>query len=832
MLKRPSALLAPTRAGLAFQAAVLLIRLVSLSDALAQVQIVNCDAQVQSRKRGIAVNSMSAADFEAVAPGVSWYYNWGATPATLPNDVTMDFIPMAWNGSSSFQTSISNYLAAGNRPWRVFAINEPNLQGQAFMTPSNTAVTFKQVKALCDPYNIPVICPHMAEGSASNQSITAYDPIQMTNVTYTSPIPFLYAFLYYCGATTPAGVSTHSYGGYGDLTHWTGVFHNDWPTQTVWATEFDGSGAASDAQALATLIPEVDYCERTPWIEGYSWFMSRISGNPYNSLLSSTSGVLTAAGQAYVQMPVHQTNLFYRIPGQLQAMRYVTMNQMSIAPTTDVDGIANMQSTAAGGSLDYNIQVDAAGNYPLNFRVSGAIGTIQIYENGTLLGTANATQTGWATVSANVALPAGTQTLHVVLGANGQLLNWIDFLATSGAPSVPNNLAATAGKGQVALTWSAVTNATSYNVKRATTSGAETFIASTASTNYTDTNVLNGTTYYYVVSAVNAGVEGPNSVEVTATPPIPQASGAAVLVDFDSGNTNDLTPSPDTNGLYWNSFVVYQTGGGSVLLSNSIVSGKAPIALVDTRNGSPGWTLAITNLSGWNGQAAGSSSDFSGPYPATVTDLYPGAAANFPNTAVCDGMRISASGTGNPRGVSVTFAGLSTNFTYNLLTYGGLHGSGYGWQTNTLTVGTLMGINPGPATVIFNCSNNIATVVEWTNVMPSAAGKIVFTAIALFATNSVSTNVQSGALNLLELAEASAQIPPMAPITNRLNGHMLNLTWPSGQGWRLVSQTNRLSAGLNPNPAAWGTVPGYTDGNYGVTLNPTNPAMFYRLVNP
>ena len=27
------------------------------------------------------------------------------------------------------------------------------------MTPSNTAVAFKQVKAICDPYNIPVICP-------------------------------------------------------------------------------------------------------------------------------------------------------------------------------------------------------------------------------------------------------------------------------------------------------------------------------------------------------------------------------------------------------------------------------------------------------------------------------------------------------------------------------------------------------------------------------------------------------------------------------------------------------------------------------------------------
>ena len=58
---------------------LVLLSLAFSSEVLAQTQIVNCDAQVQSRKRGIAVNSMSAADFEAVAPGVSWYYNWGTT---------------------------------------------------------------------------------------------------------------------------------------------------------------------------------------------------------------------------------------------------------------------------------------------------------------------------------------------------------------------------------------------------------------------------------------------------------------------------------------------------------------------------------------------------------------------------------------------------------------------------------------------------------------------------------------------------------------------------------------------------------------------------------
>src|SRR5208282_1065008 len=180
----------PLRARLASYLALLLLALVSVNDVFAQIQIVNCNAQVQSRKRGIAVNTMSAADFEAVAPGVSWYYNWGATPLTLSGDVTMDFLPMAWNGNSGFQTSISSYLAAGNTPWRVLALNEPNFTTQANMTPSNSAVTFEQVEAICAPYNIPVIAPHMAIGTPANQSITAYDPIQGSNVTYTSQEPY------------------------------------------------------------------------------------------------------------------------------------------------------------------------------------------------------------------------------------------------------------------------------------------------------------------------------------------------------------------------------------------------------------------------------------------------------------------------------------------------------------------------------------------------------------------------------------------------------------------------------------------------------------------
>jgi hypothetical protein len=87
-------------------------------------------------------------------------------------------------------------------------------------------------------------------------------------------------------------------------------------------------------------------------------------------------------------------------------------------------------------------------------------------------------------------------------------------------PSAPSGLAATAGNAQVSLNWNASSGATSYHVKRSTTSGGPyTSIApNVTTTSHTDTSVANGTTYHYVVSAVNSAGESGNSTQASATP--------------------------------------------------------------------------------------------------------------------------------------------------------------------------------------------------------------------------------------------------------------------------------------------------------------------------
>ena len=108
------------------------------------------------------------------------------------------------------------------------------------------------------------------------------------------------------------------------------------------------------------------------------------------------------------------------------------------------------------------------------------------------------------------------------------------------APEAPRNIMASPGAKQVQLRWTSSHDATSYHVKRALTQGGPyTPIATVTGNSYTDTDVTNDTTYYYVVSAMNSIGESPNSPEDAATP-------RALMWNVTFGGTATATVSQDS----------------------------------------------------------------------------------------------------------------------------------------------------------------------------------------------------------------------------------------------------------------------------------------------
>jgi hypothetical protein len=390
------------------------------------VRIVGCDEIVKSRKRGLCANQLSEPDFRSLAPGVSWFYNWDFQPNSVPPpDLNIEYIPMVWSGDAARLQGLDRYLAAGNKPRAILAINEPNLRGQAFITPQATAEACDRIKAVADRYGIPVVGPNMALGSSKGDSITADDPIQHQLVTYTFIIPFLKATFFYAGKDDFSALAFHGYGNSGEL-HWATDLMQKEFGKPVWVTEFAEWHAAGDRAEMGYMMQAVDFLERNPNVQGYAWFKERVASNPMISLFESEPGKLTPLGKAYVAMPVHDPDLFYRIPGRLNAARYVEVQNMTIAPSHDGEAFAEMSATKGDDWIEYNIDSEAAVRYTISLRVRGE-GAVSIEQRGQTLGRVNVPGRDWQTVEMSASLNAGPQTIRIDFDGRTPRIEWIEF---------------------------------------------------------------------------------------------------------------------------------------------------------------------------------------------------------------------------------------------------------------------------------------------------------------------------------------------------------------------------------------------------------------------
>jgi fibronectin type 3 domain-containing protein len=193
----------------------------------------------------------------------------------------------------------------------------------------------------------------------------------------------------------------------------------------------------------------------------------------------------------------------------------------------------------------------------------------------TLLGSA-----GNATTCADTGLSNGTRNYYNVAAVNAQgegprssEVSSVPSALT--VPSAPQSASAVAGNAKITVSWSAPASnggsaVTSYKVYRGTSPGAEgatAYASGLTTTSYTNTSVTAGTTYYYVVTAMNGAGEGARSAEVSAK-----------AVKAPSSITSLVAKSSTTRGvrITWNA----PSNGGSAIKGYKIYRARSSSSVV------------------------------------------------------------------------------------------------------------------------------------------------------------------------------------------------------------------------------------------------------------
>ncbi len=244
-------------------------------------------------------------------------------------------------------------------------------------------------------------------------------------------------------------------------------------------------------------------------------------------------------GQVIAPISGLAANTTYRVrfaatnaSGTVWSPATITFTTAQIPPPARPDGLATTPTL---------------GNVPLTWSAaSGA--TSYIVRRGTVSGTYTTLASGITVTNYTDSTAAvGTTYYYVVaaVGSGGTSANSGEIAGTPAVtPAVPGGLAVTQGYIYPELRWNAVPFATSYTVKRATTSGGPFTIVASGLTapSYDDTTALNGSTLFWVVSASNIAGESANSSPVTLT------VNVASFINITAGNWNAVTWIPNPPG--------------------------------------------------------------------------------------------------------------------------------------------------------------------------------------------------------------------------------------------------------------------------------------------
>jgi hypothetical protein len=403
-------------------------------------------------------------------------------------------------------------------------------------------------------------------------------------------------------------------------------------------------------------------------------------------------------------------------------------------------------------------------------------------------------------------------------------------------PAAPTGLTAGIGNGAVTLNWTAVTGAAdvlSYNVKRSTIyNGTYTAIATNVGLiSFADTNVSNGTTYYYVVSAVNSLGESSDSAPASVVPQtyyqVNSGGGAAspFTADsfFSSGTAGSTSAAIDTSGVTNPApQAVYQTerwNNNTYTFPNLIAGASYKVRLHFAEIYYNAAGIRVFNVFINGAQVLANFDIFAATGvmdKATVREFT--TTANGSGQIIIQYSDIAGKDNAKSSGIEVLpllaapaslAATLTSNGQIELSWAASVNATSYNVKQST--------VSGGPFTTSTNITGLVYTNTGLVN------GTLYFFVVS--AVNSFGESTNSSQVSARPVSAASPQI------TFGNYGGQIYAGWPADHiGWWLQMQTNSIDEGLGTN---WVNVAGSdTTNQISIPINTANGSTFFRLVFP
>ena len=308
----------------------------------------------------------------------------------------------------------------------------------------------------------------------------------------------------------------------------------------VTASNAGGESAASSAGSATPQVPAPSAPSApslTPGNEQVAVSWATVSGADRYTLYYSQSSITDVTASEVTAVPnltatshtvralTNGTTYYFAVRARNAGGDSAVSSEASATPQVPTPGVPSGLSLTAGDA-----QVDASWT-----AVSGASRYTLYYSLSSFTS---------LTASEVTAVPNLTGTSHTVSGLTNGRRYYFRVTATNAggesaasgevsampqvpAPGIPSGLRLEAGDTQVAATWSSVSGATGYTLYYSSTetlagnlTRSDVTSVPVTGTSHTVSGLTNGTIYYFVLAATNAGGESAVSREVSATPQV------------------------------------------------------------------------------------------------------------------------------------------------------------------------------------------------------------------------------------------------------------------------------------------------------------------------